>query len=116
MDTKAIAKNLKKNVDVVESTFSQNNLQVINYGFCEIEKSGNMVLIVEITSINGNSINSRVDVKANFYDEDGVIIYSGRTGVYEEEFAGYDTLRIYLSEDGLAFNAAKCRLFAVRVM
>lgn len=114
MDTNAIAKNLNKNVDVVESTFSQNNLQVISYGFCGISENGSMTLLIEIASINGNSINSRVDVKANFYDEDGVIIYSESRTVYEEDFAGYDTLNMYLNEDGLAFNAVKCRLFAVR--
>ena len=114
MDTNAIAKNLNKNVDVVESTFSQNNLQVISYGFCGISENGNMTLLIEIASINGSSINSRIDVKANFYNEDGVIIYSESKTVYEEDFAGYDTLNMYLNEDGLAFNAIKCRLFAVR--
>lgn len=117
MDINAIAKNLNKNVDVVESTFSQNNLQVISYGFCGIDEDrGSMTLLVEIASINGNSISNRVDVKANFYDEDGVIIYSESKTVYEEDFAGYDTLSLYLNEDGLAFNAVKCRLFAVRFL
>lgn len=114
MDVNTIAKNLNKNVDVVESTFSQNNLQVISYGFCGINESGNMALLIEIASINGNSISSNIDVKANFYDEDGIIIYSESTMVYEEDFTGYDTLKLCMWEDGLAFNVAKCRLFSVR--
>lgn len=54
----------------------KNNLQVISYGFCNISENGNMTLLIEIASINGNTINNQVYVKANFYDEDGVIIYS----------------------------------------
>lgn len=114
MDVNTIAKNLNKNVDVVESTFTQNNLQIISYGFCGIRENGNMTLLIEIASINGSAINSRVDVKANFYDEDGVIIYFDAKTVYMEDFTGYDTLDLYLGEDGLAFNTAKCRLFATR--
>ncbi len=115
MDTNAIAKNLNKNVDVVESTFSQNNLQVISYGFCGIsENSGWMELLVEIATLNGTSIINSISVKANFYDEDNIIIYSYDTKVDSEDFEGYDTLHLYLNEDNLAFNAVKCRLFATR--
>ena len=115
MDTNAIAKNLNKNVDVVESTFSQNNLQVISYGFCGInENRGWMELLIEVATLNGASINNSISVKANFYDEDNVIIYSHDAEVDEDDFEGYDTLHMYLNEDNLAFNTVKCRLFATR--
>lgn len=115
MDTNAIAKNLNKNVDVVESTFSQNNLQVISYGFCGIsENNGWMELLIEIATIDGTLINDSVSVKANFYDEDNIIIYSYDTEVDADDFEGYDTLHLYLNENNLAFNAVKCRLFVTR--
>lgn len=115
MNVNTIVKNLNKNVDVVESTFTQNNLQVISYGFCGIHgDNGWMQLLIEVASIDGASINNSVSVKANFYDEDNIIIYSYDTELDEDDFAGYDTLHLYLNEDNLAFNTVKCRLFATR--
>ena len=115
MDINALAKNLNKNVEIVESTFTQNNLQLINYGFCGInENNGWMDLLIEIATLEGTSINNSVLVKANFYDGDNIIIYSEDTKVDADDFEGYDTLHIYLFEDNLAFNAVKCRLFATR--
>lgn len=115
MDINAIAKNLNKNVEVVESTFTQNNLQLISYGFCGIsEDNGWMELLIEIATLEGTSINNSVSVKANFYDGDNIIIYSYDTKVDANDFEGYDTVHLYLNENNLAFNAVKCRLFATR--
>ena len=53
-------------------------------------------------------------LKANFYDEDGVIIYSDESDIYADEFSGYDTIKISLHENNLAFNTVKCRIFVTR--
>ena len=108
-----VRKQLNKNVEVVESTFSNACLQLLGYGFCGINKENGWVqLLLEIATMPGEQLDDDVDIKVNFYDEEGIIIYSNNLHVYCEDFSGYDTVNMYLNENGLAFNAVKCKIFA----
>lgn len=115
MKAETIAKKLNQNVYVVEKTFLKNNLEVISYGFCEIdEDDGWMDMLIEVSSISGDSINDSVYVTANFYNADNNIIYTDDVRIDKERFLGHDTLRLYLQEYNLAFKTEKCRIYATK--
>lgn len=115
IDVESLKKQLNKNVDIVEATFEKFHLQLLGYGFCGIDtRSGWMQLLIELASEPGESLQSDVEIKVNFYDEDNVIIYSYSSGLYEEDFSGYDTIHMRLNEDNLAFNTTMCRIFMTR--
>lgn len=115
MNLKTIVKNLNKNVDIIESTFSALNLHVIGYGFCGIiEHCGHMQFLLEVTSLDGKMLDGNVGIKVNLYNAENVIIYSEQKTLYEEYFNGYDTLAFYFHEDNIAYEAVKSRVFATR--
>lgn len=111
MDNSTIIKQLNSRVEVIDSTFSNNNLKVIGFGFSDIEDDGEMSFLIEIASIEGNIIPNCVSVVVNLYDADNTIIFSEDYWVNEEKFGGYDTLNFYLNSEGLAFNTYKSRVF-----
>ena len=115
MDKNLIAKNLNKRVDVVESSFDNYGITVVTYGFCKIdEETGSLDLLVEIEDESGFGIDQDLHLKVNLYDEDEEIIYSGGEYIYGDDFDGYDTIRIHMDEDGLAFNAVRCRIYMTK--
>lgn len=115
VDKELLQKQLNKSTEILEMTFDMFNLQVIGYGFCGIrEDNGWMELLVELALKPGERLEENVAIKANFYNEDGTIIFSCNNDIYFEDFSGYDTVHMYLSEDNLAFNMVKCRIYATR--
>ena len=111
MDKKEIIKCLNSTVDVVESTFTKNNLAYVGCGFSDIDDDGWMVFHIEISSVNGSKLPNDVDVVINLYDEDNTIIFSSDCWIDEDRFGGYDTLSIDIASDDAAFNARKSRVF-----
>ena len=114
MDKELLQKQLNKSTEILEVTFDKFNLQVLGYGFCGMNEQGWMQLLVELTSTPGEKLRDDVTIKANFYNEDNEIIFSSDDYIYKDDFTGYDTIKIYLNEDNLAFNMVKCRIFATR--
>ncbi len=115
MNVEMLKAQLNKNVEIIEATFSNEHLQLLGYGFCGImDELGWMELLLEIATMPGEAIDDDIKLKANFYDEDGVIIYSDESDIYADEFSGYDTIKISLHENNLAFNTVKCRIFVTR--
>ena len=90
-------------------------ITVVTYGFCRIdEDTGNLDLLVEIEDESGFGIDHDLHLKVNLYNEDEEIIYSGGEYIYEDDFDGYDTVRIHMEEDGLAFNAVRCKIYMTK--
>lgn len=116
MNYESLAKELKKNIQVMETTFAANNLQVLNVG-CKPcgDNDADLDVYVEIASISGSSLENDVDIKINLYDEDGELYMTDDTYVDSDTFAGYDTLTIqcYDSRHTLE-QASKGRLYATR--
>ena len=114
MNYKDLRSKWNKRVDVVRSSFKKYNLMLNSYGFTDFQDDGTMTLLVELSTIEGKEIDEYVMIKVNFYDEDGAIIYSIEEEIDEGVFSGYDTLRIALYEEGLAFDAIKCRIYVTQ--
>lgn len=102
--------------EVVNNNWSLCELiTVVTYGFCRIdEDTGNLDLLVEIEDESGFGIDHDLHLKVNLYNEDEEIIYSGGEYIYEDDFDGYDTVRIHMEEDGLAFNAVRCKIYMTK--
>lgn len=102
-------------IEIVNSTFEKNNLQVLGQGFCNIDTEfGTMSLLVEIASINNTKIKQDLFLKVNCYDERNNIIYSTDECIDETSFDGYDTLELCLLDDNLVFKTKKCRIYITR--
>ena len=115
MDKNAIAKKLNRNVEVVMSSFENYGITVVSYGFCRIdEDTGSLDLLVEIEEESGFRLEHDLQLKANLYDEDHDIIYSGNEFIYEDDFAGYDTICLHLGGDDLANHAKSCRIYVTK--
>lgn len=113
------AKQLKKNIQIMTKTFEKNNLQVLNiackpYG----ENDGDLALYVELSTIEGDSIEEDVELKLNLYDSEGALYTNGCLSetIYEDEFCDYDTIIMHCYDEGhILDNAKKGRLFASRI-
>ena len=114
-----VAKELKKNIQILTSSFEQNNLQILNLT-CKPSSYGNdfdMEVLVEIASIEGARIPSHLYIKINLYDEDGELFSTNETLVEADTFNGYDTVVICCSDNNSRTLdvAVKGRIYVTRV-
>ena len=108
-----LAKNLKNNIEIMTSTFENNNLQLLNTG---IKNCGgddaDFSFIFEVSAKKGSSIKEDLSIGLNLYNKDGEIIYHDICVINCESFQGYDTETINCYLDGKALLlAAKGRLY-----
>lgn len=116
MSYREMAKELKKHIEVMTNTFEANNLKLegMSCRACA-EDDGDLSVYVELASIQGSSIPADVRVKINLYDADGEIYMTGEESLYEEDFAGYDTLELQCFDDCQTLDIAKSgKLYVVR--
>jgi hypothetical protein len=110
-----LAKELKKNIQIMTNTFEGNNLQVLNVSCRPTSStSAHLDVYVELASIKGSKISTNVDIKINLYDSDGELLYCESQALFSCDFRGYDTLKILCYDDNTLNNATKGRLYAVR--
>ena len=108
-----LAKELKKNTQVIESTFSKFNLKVLQVAYQPYAEDGDedpdadCDLLIELTSINERPMSGDGHVKINLYDENGDLIYHDNHMIFAEKFAGYDTYSFMLSHDCKTLRIAK---------
>lgn len=99
-DLNVISKELKKNLHVLENTFSANNLQILNIG-CEISEIFSLYHVnfyIELATIEGTQINYDCQAKINFYNEDGDLCkICTSNDIDKDKFLGYDTVALYFS-------------------
>ena len=72
-------------------------------------------MLIELSSIKGDTISSSVDIKVNLYDIDGELIYTDKVTILSREFGGFDTVKIQLRDNGrLLLIADSAKIFATR--
>ena len=111
-----LARELKKNTDVLDMTFKKYNLQVLQFAYRPFDDNdADCSLLIEVASVEGNSIEKSVRIVVNLYDEDGEIYMSERQPIFNYDFAGYDTYVIQLYNNGRTLKEAKsARIFVSR--
>ena len=111
-----VAKNLKKNIQIITSTFEQYNLQILSVA-CKpcSEHDPDLQVFIELASIKGASIPDNLEVKINLYDAEGDLYLSSSCIVLADKFNGYDTIELVCADDSRALDIAeKGRLYVTR--
>lgn len=95
MNFRTAASKLRGSITVMTSTFELNNLQVLNIG-CKPYKDddGDLVVYVELSSIDGGTIPCDLSLKINLYDSEGNIYMINDYYISAESFTGYDTIEM----------------------
>ncbi|WP_026661851.1 hypothetical protein [Butyrivibrio proteoclasticus] len=111
-----LAKELKKNTDIMESTFSRLNLQVLQYSYHPYsDDDADCELVIELATIEGDSIEFPLSIKVNLYDEEGTIITTEDKFINPDKFLGYDTFKISLYNNSRTLIEAKtARVYVTR--
>ena len=110
MTVQELRNHLKESVEIKEKTFEHFNLKLSNIGFSSFDDDGWFNVILEVESLNEESLQSSVYLKANFYDSDNNILATGST-LITEDFSGFDTFSLVMQEDNLAFDINKIILY-----
>ena len=95
MKYRIAAKNLNRRLQILESTFEENNLKVLATGCkpCN-DNDGDLLVYVEMVSLTGKKIKNDLLLKINIYNADGELYMSDSEDIYADEFNGYDTITI----------------------
>lgn len=110
---------LRKNTEILDSTFEQYNLKILSVAYSASLPDGDDVKTwLEMIAIEGNKLQlpksvmiSCLEVKINFYKNDRLLC-SAATAIFPDKFNGYDTKEIHISQCGLISQATKVRIFA----
>ena len=116
MSYRNAAVELNKNIQIMESTFEANNLQVLGTA-CKpyADDDGDLILYIEVASISGSKIKNSVQIKVNLYNKDNSLYMSKSTWVSEDKFSGYDTFEIQCYDSSHTLDiAVKGRLYVTR--
>ncbi len=116
IDYTPLAKELKKHIEIIESTFAANNLQVISLGCKPYEENdADLRVNIEIATISGSEIPSDLQIKINLYDEDDDLYMTNYIVMNKDKFSGYDTITINCYDNSHVLEkAVKGRLFVTR--
>lgn len=111
-----VAKELKKNIEVMTNTFEANNLQVLHLTVKPYsEDDADCNILLELSTISGSALESDVSVKINLYDEDDELYLTNSETIYKSSFSGYDTVTINCYDDSKTLDkAVKGRLYLTR--
>ena len=112
-----LANSLKQNTEIMEATFRKCNLKVLQFSYRPYsDDDADCQLIIEVSTIDGDSIEDDVFLKINLYDENGEIIYNTEEDIYSDEYAGYDTFNISLRRNNRILKEAKsARIFVSKI-
>lgn len=112
-DYQKLAKELKKNTEVMEAMLKACGLQILSFSFQPFgDDDADCILIMEL-STDGKKKFKGAELKVNLYDEDGEIFVNKSTTIYSWSFIGYDTEKIALCYGKKALLKAKrARIFA----
>ncbi len=108
-----LAKELKKNTQIIQTTFNKFNLQVMQVGYRPYAEDGDddpdadCDFMVEISSLDNGPMKSNAYIKINLYDENGDLIDHDNKFINADEFTGYDTFKIMMANDSKTLIRAK---------
>lgn len=111
-----LAKELKKNIQIMTNTFESNNLQVLNIG-CKpySDNDSDFDLYVELAAISGSDLKYSCKAKINLYDEDNELYMTKEEDIYKDDFSGYDTITISCYDNRKTLKiATKGRLYLTK--
>lgn len=111
-----LAKNLKKNIEVLENTFEMNNLQILNFSVQACgEDDADCNIYIELATIKGTKIPDSIEVKINLYDKEDELFMVESREIYEDDFRGYDTITLNCYRDNNTLKKVKKgRLYVVK--
>ncbi|GEM_PF-3484501 len=112
-----LANELRKNMDILESTFEQNNLQLLRYTLRPYsDDDADCVLLIEFASLEKyHSPDGRLTIKANLYDKNDDLYLTSSHNIYLSDFSGYDTVELDLYDNQRTLlNAKSGRIFVTR--
>ena len=116
-DFRASEIELKKNIEVLEGTFSKFGLEVVNvgveYGTWLLGGKG-IMFYCEIMSNEDLPEGASYHVKVNVYDSNGNLISMSSESIDADEFVGYDTLSIKVCHESIHDEAAKARVYLTK--
>ena len=85
---------LKRNTEVVESTFEKFNLKLLDYAYLPSDGWSCCWYIIELSTIEGTLMKEDAHIKINFYDKDGRLIYSEDEVLSKDDVDGYNTFKL----------------------
>lgn len=86
-----ICRELSKHIDIMQQSFNQNNLDVLD-AVCRSSAPG-LIVNVEVCAIEGASIPNDIKIKVDIYDSEGLVLDSGTSPFRKRRFDGYDTVK-----------------------
>ena len=104
---------LRKNTDIVNTTFERLGLQVLQQSWQLEGEEGFLNCFVEFAGNIDLPSEDYFTLKANIYDADGVIIYSETSTIKKANYLGYETKKIQFYDEGAVLKARKARIFVV---
>ncbi len=109
-----LAKELKRNTQIIQSTFNAFNLQVLQVGYHPYgveddseESDADCDCLVEVSALNDGPMTHDAYLKVNLYDENGDLISHDYSLIQAEGFSGYDTYKVMLINDSKTLRIAK---------
>lgn len=103
-----LARELKRNTDVMEATFRKNNLKILQFSYQPYaDDDADCEMLIEIGTINDEDLTENVQVKVNLYNEYGEIYDTKSDVIIARNFDGYDTLKIHLYNNSRTLIEAK---------
>lgn len=112
-----LAKELKKNIEVMTNTFEANNLQLLHLTVKPYsEEDADCSILVEVATISGTDIpRNGLNIKINLYDDNDELYLTEAYYINDESFSGYDTYEINCYDDSKTLKkAVKGRLYITR--
>lgn len=107
---------LKKNVDILDGTFSKFGLEVMNVGVAYADMVGGKGIrfYCEIMSNEDLPTDQNFNIKVNVYDKNGDLISMGSEILDPKKFTGYDTILVAVFHETIHEEAAKVRIYLTR--
>lgn len=105
---------LKNNTEILEMTFENAGLQVIQKTWKAETGIDQLILYIEVTGDPQKIKEDYLTIKVNLYDAEGEILSMKYSTIATCGFSGYETKAISFYEKGIRMKAKKARVFAVR--
>ena len=108
---------LKRNTEVVESTFEKFNLKLLDYAYLPSDGWNCCWYIIELSTIKGNLMKEDAHIKLNFYDKDGGLVYSEDETISKDDVDGYNTFKLSFESmtDNRLRKCHKAKIFLSKI-
>lgn len=107
---------LKKNIDIIQTTFEKFGLEVLNVGleFQDMFGGKGIKFYIEILGNENLESSEAYNVKVNVYDKDGGLIAMGSNPFRTDVFSGFDTIVVTVFNETIWQEAVKARVYLTK--